>query len=345
MVLTALKHALRDLALEGQHVLVAVSGGIDSTVLLEGLARLASEHDLALSVGHVHHGLRGEEADADERAVLSRAARLGLAFSSERVDPRALREGASNRARPTLQEAARNLRYAALNSIAREHGADCIATAHNLDDQAETVLMRLLRGTGPSGLGGIPERSPDGRIVRPLLAVSRLEIETYAKETGLEWREDGSNASDAYTRNRLRRHWIPQLAAEFNPQLLRSIGRLAESERRDAEWIAELVEAESKRFWSLKEHEGAEGAMRGRVLELSATGWASLPEALALRLARRAMQEMDAGRDISRVHLERIWRFLASPDTSPGAELELPGGLRIVCIRGGFRMGRIEVEG
>jgi len=344
MLLAALDQAISDLALEGRHVLVAVSGGLDSTVLLEGLARLAASRALTLSVGHVNHGLRAGDADADERAVHQRAARLGLKCSSERVDPRALRVGTSNRVRPTLQEAARNLRYDALRSMATRHRAASIATAHNLDDQAETVLMRLFRGTGPSGLGGIPERSPDGVVVRPLLGVSRQQIAAYAAEVGLEWREDLSNASDAYTRNRLRRHWIPELARAFNPQLLRSIGRLADSQRKDAEWIAELVDSAARRLWSRKEPEEPGESGEGRSLEITRGGWEHLPEALALRLARRAMVEMGAGRDVSRVHLQRIWHFLSNEKTASGAELELPGGLRLTRVREGYRMWQIGVD-
>ena len=344
-MLGALLHrAITELGLEGRHLLVAVSGGVDSTVMLEGLSRVAGECELTLSVGHVHHGLRGEEADADEQAVFERAARLGLDCSSERINPQALREGTSNRERPTLQEAARTLRYEALTKIAQKGSADHLVTAHHLDDQAETVLMRLLRGTGPSGLGGIPEVSADGFVVRPLLGVTRLEIEAYAEQLGLDWREDRSNASDAYTRNRLRRHWIPQLAQEFNPRLARSIARLAESQRRDAEWIGGLVDTASAKFWALKPDEAPGGAMEAPFLEMTESGWADLPEALALRLANRAMQEMGAARDVSRVHLQRIWHFLSRIEAASGATLELPRGLRIVRVRGGFRMGRIGVD-
>ena len=120
-----------------------------------------------------------------------------------------------------------------------------LATGHQADDQAETVLLRLLRGTGPDGLGGIPERSPDGRIVRPLLGVSRAEIERFARSRRLSWREDASNASERYARNRLRRRWLPGLTQDFNPRLLRAIGNLAEAQRRDSEWIISRVEQEA----------------------------------------------------------------------------------------------------
>ena len=341
MLLSALDRAIGHLDLEGRHLLVAVSGGLDSTALLEGLVQLAGLRSLTLSVAHVNHGLRAADSDADEKAVRERADRLGLRFSSERVDPRALRVGTSKRARPTLQEAARVLRYEALRAMAARHGADSIATAHNLDDQAETVLMRLFRGTGSEGLAGIPERSPDGSVVRPLLAVSRQQIEAYAAEARLEWREDSSNASNAYTRNRLRQHWIPELAAAFNPQLLRSIGRLADSQRRDAEWIAELVDSAAGRLWSRREPDETH---EGDILEISDGGWEHLPEALALRLARRAMVEMGGGRDVSRVHLERLWRFLSDEKRASGAELELPGGLRVTRVRQGYRMWQIGVD-
>jgi len=242
MVVESLDFAVAGLGCAGQRILVAVSGGVDSCVLLHGLQAVAPVHDLQLCVGHVNHGLRGQESDEDEREIGRLAEKLALPLRIRRVEPHSIRDGRANRERPTLQEAARLLRYAALEEMAAELGADCIATAHNLDDQAETVLMRLLRGTGPDGLGGIPERSPDGRIVRPLLQVPRAEILAYAAAQGVEWREDSSNRDGPYTRNRLRQHWLPGLASEFNPQLLRVIGNLAEAQRRESEWIGSLVD-------------------------------------------------------------------------------------------------------
>jgi tRNA(Ile)-lysidine synthase len=262
MLIKALERSVTALGLAGSRGLVAVSGGIDSVVLMSALAELAPAHGLMLSVGHVHHGLRGAESDADEAFVRERAAALDLAFESERVAPGELREGRSNRERPTLQEAARSLRHAALRRMAERAGAELIVTAHNLDDQVETVLMRLFRGAGPDGLGGIAERSADGRVVRPLLAIPRADIEAFARERGLAWREDSSNASARYTRNRLRNEWLPALADAFNPQLLRAIGNLAEAQRRDSEWIEALVE------------QAAQAALirRGETIELTHAG-------------------------------------------------------------------------
>ncbi len=319
--------SLSRLGLAGRAILVAASGGVDSSVLAHTLAARRTSHDLRIALGHVHHGLRGSDADADEQAVAALARSLGVAFARRRVDPEALREGRSSRDRPTLQEAARSLRYRALGEMAEAVGADCIATDQHADDQVEKVLLRLLRGTGPDGLAGIPERSPDGRTVRPLLFVSRAEIEAYAHEVGHSWREDASNASSHYARNRLRLHWLPGLARDFNPRLLRAIGDLAEAQARDSEWIAEQVEAESRRRF----------AAEGTWLWIDAKDFAALPEALARRLARAALARCGAGRHTSRVHLERMQAFLCN--ARPGTRIELPGGLVLERNRAGFRIG------
>jgi len=326
-MLRAISQAVDRLDLRGRCVLVAVSGGIDSVALLSGLHELAPEHALNLLIGHVNHCLRGAESEAEQAAVERLAAQLGLAAEVARVDPRAAREECSSRDRPTLQEAARALRYRALEEMAGRCGAERIATAHTADDQAETVLLRLLRGTGPDGLGGIPERSPDGRIVRPLLAVTRAEIEHFARERRLTWCEDASNQRGDYARNRLRLSWLPGLARDFNPQLLRAIGNLAEAQRRDSEWIAACVEREvAARF-----------ALREGCLVIDAENWAALPQALSRRLARAALQRCGVGRLASRVHLERMGAFLCS--ARPGTAIELPGGLRLRRLRGGFELG------
>jgi tRNA(Ile)-lysidine synthase len=321
-----LERAAVQLDLRGHTVLAAVSGGLDSTVLADALAAIAARGEFALAIGHVHHGLRGAESDADEAAVAALAERLGAPFAAERVAPETLREDTSSRQRPTLQEAARTLRYAALDRLAHRLGAQRIATAHHADDQAETVLLRLFRGTGPDGLAGIPERSPDGRIVRPLLRLSRAELEAYARARALAWREDSSNASGDYARNRLRR-WLPALASELNPRWLRAIADLTEAQRRDSEWIrARVANEASARFTT-----------EGSWLRIDAKDWGALPEALSRRLAREALARAGSARHVERVHLERISRFLC--DATPGRRIELPGSLELRCERAGFRLG------
>jgi tRNA(Ile)-lysidine synthase len=327
-----LERAADRLGLRGQCVLVAASGGLDSTVLAHALAGAAARLRCTVAIGHVHHGLRGAEADADQAAVAALAGALGVPFGARRVDPRARRAGLSSRARPSLQEAARELRYAALRELGAELGATRIATAHHADDQAETVLLRLLRGTGPDGLAGIAERSPDGVLVRPLLRTPRSALRAYAEAAGLVWREDASNDSPVYARNRLRSAWLPGLAADFNPRLLRAIADLAEAQRRDAEWIGMLVTREAEARFS------REGAW----LRIDATGWQAVPEALARRLAREALARCGAGRHASRVHLERMRSFLGA--ARGGARLELPGGLRLERVAQGFRLGPASVR-
>ena len=300
-------------------------------MLLHALRELGPKLSLKLLIGHVNHGLRSNESEADETAVRSLGTACGIEVRVEHVDPHALRCGRSSRERPTLEEAARTLRYRALLQMATAGGADRIATAHNRNDQAETVLLRLFRGTGPDGLGGIRERSPDGRIVRPLLRASRREIEAFARARGLRWREDLTNASREFARSRLRRDWLPGLEADFNPQLLRAIADLAEAQRRDSDWIETLVEREVARWIAV------EAGPEGHSLRLGRAGWDALPEALARRLARRALVEAGIGRDVSRVHLERVLGFLG--DAREGAYIELPGSLILVCERDAFRLG------
>jgi tRNA(Ile)-lysidine synthase len=326
VLLPALAASARALGLPGRRVLVACSGGVDSTVLAHALHALAGRLGLGLAVGHVHHGLRGADADADEEAVRALAAKLDLPFASARVDPEALRAGRRSGRRPTLQEAARRARYDALAAQAAALEASCVATAHTRDDQAETVLLRLFRGAGPEALGGIPERSPDGRIVRPLLGVGRDEVLAYARAAGLAWREDASNESRRYARNRLRADWLPGLRASFNPRLLRAVADLAEAERRDAEWLGTIVEAELAR--STRED--------GDAIWIDPAPWLAWPEALARRVLRRLLQRAGAGRDVSRAHLLRGLAFLRAGRR--GARLELPGGLALARDRDGFRL-------
>ena len=333
MLIGEVKRAVDALGLSGRSVLVAVSGGLDSNALAHAFLEIAREKSLKVSIAHVNHGLRGAESEADQRSVFQLADQLGVPAFCRRVEPAQLRVGCSSRERPTLQEAARTLRYRALREMVVEGGCQHIATAHNANDQAETVLLRVFRGSGPDGLGGIPERSSDGVVVRPLLRVNRAEIEAYAAERGFSWREDGSNDSVAYARNRLRLRWLPGLAEDFNEQLLMAVGNLAEAQRRDSEWIGALVEREAAvRF-----------TPRGCWLRTRVEDWVELPDALARRLARWGLRRCGGERDATRVHLERMLAFLRSARS--GARLELPGGTRLERDREGFRLGPIEPAG
>ena len=316
-------------------ILVAVSGGVDSTVLLA----LLHDLELDLVVGHVNHGLRGAGSDADEAHVKDLAQARGLPLLVQRVAPLELRErqGVSSRTRPTVQEAARRARYDALFAMAEESGCALVATAHTLDDQAETVMLRLLRGAGPDGLGGIPERSPPGsggawggRVVRPLLDVSREEIERLAHERHLSWCEDPSNRDPRYARARLRSAlqnagWN-RMAADLNPKWLRAVGDLAEAQRRDTEWIEEVIEHEAaRRFFRVEEG-----------FRIDPDGWSSLPEGLARRLARWLLRETGSPRDVSRVHILRVVDFLRT--ARPGTGIELPGDRTLRRERKDFRL-------
>ena len=328
-MLERIAQACERLGLRDRQVLVAASGGVDSTVLLDALCELRGKLGIAVAVGHVDHALRGAASAGDADFVRALAEERGCAFRGASLADGELaraRAAASNRERPTVQEAARARRYEELRAMVRELGAQAIATGHTLDDQAETVLLRLVRGAGPSGLGGIPERSPDGAVVRPLLGVSRREIEAWAGERGLVWREDASNESDAYARNRLRREVLPQLERNFNRRVLQTIADFAETSRTDAEWLDGLVDDEARRRFAAESDAG--GAVRVRIEQ---DGWNRVPLALRRRLAARLLRDLGLARETTRAHLERIVAFLGRGETDPQPrELELPLGARIM---------------
>ncbi|MBA4017805.1 MAG: tRNA lysidine(34) synthetase TilS [Pirellula sp.] len=209
-------------------MLVAVSGGADSVAMLLALSRLRPKAAGGrLVVGHLNHQLRGAESDADEDFVRSLADRLRVPAV---VHSGFVAETASQTGRG-LEETAREVRHAFLAATAERLGARYIATAHTLDDQAETLLMRLLRGTGLAGLAGIPKaRAVAGGgigLVRPMLNIRRSEVLEYLASLGQPFREDSSNTDRAYTRNRLRHDLLPQLARDYNPRIVETLANLA----------------------------------------------------------------------------------------------------------------------
>ncbi len=236
----------RGLLRAGDRVAVAVSGGADSVALLRILLELRSELGIVLTVAHFNHQLRGDDSDADEHFVAELARQHDLPFFAGRASVR--EHAAANKL--SIEHAARELRYQWLCGLARQQCFDAIATAHNADDQAETVLMKFLRGAGTRGLGGIhPVLIRDGvRIVRPLLETSRAEIEAYLHCLNQPWREDHTNRDTRHTRNRIRHELLPRLEQDYNPNLRQLLSETAEIAR-DEEAAWEVLTAKCVDRW------------------------------------------------------------------------------------------------
>lgn len=211
----------------GDRLLVALSGGPDSVALLSLLVELAPSWSLEIAALHVNYGLRGEESDEDARFAAALCQRLGVPFRCEGVS---LAKGPSQ-GRSSLQERAREARYEALARIGRELGVDRVVLGHQADDQAETILMWMLRGAGPAGLAGMPPVR-EGFFVRPLLEVSREEILAYLKERQVAFRSDSSNDKPLYMRNRIRHELLPLLKG-YNPAVVSALLRQADIMRED----------------------------------------------------------------------------------------------------------------
>ena len=205
-------------------IIVAVSGGIDSSALLDLFVKERDTYGLGLIVAHFNHQLRGAESDGDEQLVRHRAEFYGLDFYAERANTAEY----ARHAKLGIQEAARELRYQFFEKLLVSSGFGRIASAHTADDNAETVLLNLFRGSGVQGLSGIPVYRADKQIIRPLLFASREDIERYTGEERIPFRDDSSNATDHYRRNYIRHHIIPVVKAQINPGLLDTLHRTSE---------------------------------------------------------------------------------------------------------------------
>ena len=299
----------------GDGVLIGVSGGRDSVTLLALLAALAGPLALRLAIAHFHHGLRGAAADQDARWVEQLATARGLPFHYTRGDVRAY----GNAFGLSIEEAARNRRYAFLETVARRHGFRRIALGHHADDNAELVLMRLLRGSGPRGLAGIPPVRPvapgDLVIIRPLFASDRRMIDRFCERYGLAAREDESNRCLAFTRNRIRHALLPRLRVDYNPNITAGLNRLARLLRDEEHWLERLV---AERLCTVSAEDDAAG------LRLDIPALARDHPALQRRVLRAALQRVRG--DLRRVAFEPIeaMRQLLGPDDREGG-VDLPG--------------------
>ncbi len=334
----------------GETVVVGVSGGPDSLCLLHLLCRLqAGAEDqaeegwnLKLHVAHLHHGLRGAEADADAAFVRELAADWGLPVHVDHANVPALaREHGL-----AVEEAARRARYAFLARVAAEVGAGAVAVGHNADDQAETVLMHFLRGSGLAGLRGMLPRTPlsdyrflelgagalaEGtRLIRPLLDIPRAEIEAYCDYHGLEPRFDRSNLDTTYFRNWLRYEVIPLLEAH-NPNLRQVLCRSAQVITGDYALLRSLLEDRWHRVVveeRLQPRTKVLGEGPGQRIVLDLAGWRALPASLQRSILREAVQRLRRTlRDISFVHIEDAVRVAREGTT--GSQATLPRGLML----------------
>jgi len=303
----------------GSRVLVAVSGGADSTALLVGLARIAHESRLELGAAHLHHGLRGAEADADLDHVRALCARLGVALTAARWKCRVVmkRRGLAG------QAGLRQLRREFLARAAAHVGATLIATGHTADDQAETLLMRLGRGTGLAGLGGIEPRR--GRWIRPLLPATRRAIEADLTLAGIPWREDASNQDPAYLRNRIRATALGAVAGALRPESGAAAARAALA----GSIAAALAEVRSARrmldLWADRRLARI-CESRGAGATLAARPTAAYPLALRRALYRRLWKRIaPESPGLTGRHLEAIDRLFGT--SRGGARIHLPCGV------------------
>lgn len=368
-----LSHIRRDEFLTaGDRVGVAVSGGIDSVALLRLLLELRFELGTVLSVVHFNHKLRGAESDRDEEFVRNLAREHDLEFYVDRADvaAHAREEGVS------VETAARELRYEFFRSVIRSASErvkdptlslqkpqgqgwgtlDNIATGHTLDDQAETVLMRIIRGAGMRGLGAIyprievedDEGEHCGEIVRPLLETRRCELEGYLKDIDQSWREDSTNVDHHFTRNRVRKLLVPLIEKEFNPKIAEGLGELAEIAREEEDyWENEIagwmgtavhwtgVESQNRALVQIQsldaqgtpardDRDSRPFAMNASVDRLWFLGE---PVAVQRRLTKAIAEE--AGLPLEFKHVDEIVRFAAESGPS-GKELALPLGWKLL---------------
>jgi tRNA(Ile)-lysidine synthase len=229
--------AERDLIRPGDHIVAGCSGGADSVALVYALWFLQARLNFHLSVAHLHHGLRGKPADADARLVDALCARLALPLITEKISVRAVkaRQGGS------VEMAARAARHDFFRRVLEQTGANAIALAHHRNDQAETVLMRLLSGSGLEGLGGMDYRaepSPGVTVIRPLLDATRDQITAFLVRHKLAWREDATNRDPAMLRNRIRHRILPSLVREGFPQVVNALTRLSDVVREETNLAA-----------------------------------------------------------------------------------------------------------
>jgi tRNA(Ile)-lysidine synthase len=348
------------MASAGDRVGVAVSGGADSVALLRLLESLRDELGVALVVIHFDHMLRGEESDRDARFVEELARARGLEFESAREDVRA----AAAQNSWNMEEAARRLRYAFFDRVLSGRKATRIAVAHTADDQAETVLGHIIRGTGPTGLASIyptVEFPSGGVIVRPLLQIRRAELHGYLQERGQKWREDSTNADQTRLRARIRAQLLPILESDFSPGIVQHLGDLARFAREEESFWSALVEDRLAKC--AKVTSGAQSVQSVHAVHAETTQSISARDLLSPimfggadehaeahpartlteRLIRRLYEKVRGDcRELSARHVEQVIHLAA--ESTSGKRLRLPGRIAVERVFDDIVFSRVNQE-
>jgi tRNA(Ile)-lysidine synthase len=298
----------------GVTLVTALSGGPDSVALLDALLRACRKPGLRVVAAHLDHSLRPDSAaDASFCAELCDRLKVTLRLGQASPNAKALRDGG-------LEEAARLMRYSFLRRVAREENAQAVVLGHTLDDQAETVLLRLVRGSGALGLSAM--RAWDGELLRPLLGSRRQAVLAHLNAQRLPYRSDPTNNDTAFLRNRVRHELIPLLERHFNPSISEALGRtartLAEENQALREVAAQLLDR------------AAATAVEGLALELSVLK--ASPAGLGKTALREALKRHGGLRSVSLVHIEGLWNLVL--EGRGGASLPLPGGRTAAVHRG-----------
>lgn len=327
-VVALVKNFLQRHVPTGSTIVVGVSGGPDSVCLLHAVAAVRRDLGITARIAHLNHRLRGEESDQDERFVIDLALRLGVEITIGGEDTRSYQR----RSHRSLEDAARQLRHRFFAEIVDETGAVGVLLAHTADDQAETVLLRVIRGTGPRGLAGIRERTElrvtpgdtDATVarlvlLRPLLAVSRGDVLEYVREAGLTFREDSTNGQPIALRNRVRNRLLPLMERE-NPRIREALVRLADATAVESDFL----ELQVDRLWPVATEPAREGLiLRGPEL-------LAAPRAVRRRLLLRAIERVAgeaSGNGVAMASVDRVEEALSQV---AGSEVHVPGARAIV---------------
>jgi tRNA(Ile)-lysidine synthase len=315
-VLGKVLHTIKrlDMVKKGEKVLLAVSGGPDSMFLFHAFHNLKDRLGIELLVANIDHGIRGKASVRDSQFVMRIARSFGIPCMSLRVDRATYRE--NNKL--SQEEIARKVRYDFLISSARRRGASVIATGHTLDDHAETIVMRIVRGTALRGVVGIPpvRRTRNSRIIRPLIEVTKEEVVDFLKRHTIPYRVDHTNLQDDYFRNRIRNRLLPYLM-RYNPRIKYALVNLAENLREDFEFITE--EKRRKRLLPVSGRSQRSLKLKDIIIQ---------PTALRKEIMRDALAEAGANiKKVSYKHWKDVDNFIRLKQK--GKSIDLPGGIRI----------------